>query len=138
MNYIENIQKALDSALKQFGIDNGIIISLEDISAPTDTSIPYLASFQVNTGATVSDLDTTDIRDGFYQVDINVKSGTGSAQLNKLADLLNAVFFPGAYFDFNGICVGIDDVVPSRVIVGGGWAKMALTINWNSYTARIK
>jgi hypothetical protein len=138
MNYIENIQKALDSALKDFGFDNGIIIALEDIDAPTDTSTPYLASFQINTGATVSDLDTTDIRNGFYQIDINVTSGSGSSAINKLADQLNGIFFPGAYFNFNGTCVGIDDVVPSRVIVGGGWSKMALTINWNSYTSRIK
>ena len=138
MNYIENIQKTLDIALKQFGVDNGIIIALEDIDAPTDTSIPYLSSFQINTGATVSDLDTTDIRNGFYQIDINVKSGIGSAPINRLADQLNAIFFPGAYLNFNGVCVGIDDVIPSRVIVGGGWAKMALTINWNSFTARIK
>ena len=137
MNFIENIQKTLDIAAKQFGVDNAIIVALEDIDAPTDTSIPYLASFQINTSATVSDLGTTDIRSGFYQVDINVKSGTGSAQLNKLADKLNQVFYSGATFTFLTECVQIEDVVPSRVIVGGGWAKMALTINWNSYTKRI-
>ena len=125
MNYIENIQKALDIALKQFGLDNAIIVALEDIDAPTDTSIPYLASFQFDTDATVSDLDTTDIRSGFYQVDINYKTGIGSAPLNRMADKLNQVFHSGAYFTFGGVCVGIDDVVPGRAIPGGGWAKMA-------------
>ena len=143
---IEYIQKSLDIALKQFGIDNGIIIALEDIDAPTDTSVPYLASYQINTGATVSDLGTTYVRTGFYQVDVNYKEGSGSAVFNRMLDLINQTFNSGASFTFSGVCVEILDVQPSVLIIGGGlsgqsgsagWAKHALTINWSSYTARI-
>ncbi len=136
MNYIENIQKALDVALKEFGTDNSIVIALEDIDAPTDTSIPYLASFQQNAAATVSDLGTTDVRTGFYQVDINIKHGQGSAPTNRLADSLNEVFYSGATFSFDTACVQIEDVTPGSIVVDGGWAKMSITINWNSYTKR--
>ena len=137
MNYIENIQKALDVALKQFGVDNAIIIALEDIDAPTNTSEPYLSSFQNDTTATTADLGTTDIREGFYQIDINIKHGLGSAPSNKIADKLNQVFKQGAVFYFGDVCVQIEDVVPGRLIPGGGWAKKPVTVNWNSYTAKI-
>jgi hypothetical protein len=137
MNYIEDIQKALDIALKQFGVDNGIIVALADDDYVTDTSIPYLSSNNINTGATTADLGTTDIRSGFYQIDINYKFGSKSSLINSMADKLNAIFHSGSSFSFGGACVGIDDVVPDRIIVGGGWAKMPLTVNWFSYTAKI-
>ena len=43
----EAIQKALDVALKSFGIANSITVALENINAPTDTGIPYLAGFML-------------------------------------------------------------------------------------------
>lgn len=136
MNFIENIQKALDIALKQFGVDNGIIVALEDINAPTDTSIPYLSSFQNNASVATSELGTNDIRNGFYQIDINYEHGLGSTLLNRMADNLNAVFYNGATFDFSGVCVVIENVEPGVIIVGGGWAKLPVTINWNSRTTQ--
>jgi hypothetical protein len=137
MSNITSIQKALDIALKQFGIDNNIIVALNNINAPTDVKIPFLASFQLNTGVESADLGHSDFRGGVYQVDINYASHKGTPPLNKMADLLNELFKAGATFTFNSVCVNIDSCEPTRIQVQNGWATMPLNINWNSYTTKL-
>jgi hypothetical protein len=137
MGNITNIQKALDKTLKQFGVDNGVDIALNNVDAPTDTSIPFLASTQINTGVAVADLGTTDIRGGIYQININYASHTSTAPFNKMADLLNETFKAGACFYHGGVCVSIDTCEPTQVLPNNGWGVMPLTITWSSYTARL-
>ena len=137
MGNITNIQKALDKALKAFGTTNGIVIALNNVDAPTDTSIPFLASSQVNVSVESSDLGTTDVRNGFYQVNINYASHTSTAPVNKMADLLNETFKAGASFNHGGVCVNILTCEPTQTIPKDGWAVMPLTITWSSYTARL-
>lgn len=137
MGNITSIQKALDIAFVQFGIDNSIQTALEDIDAPTSTDTPYLSSFNFPVLVGVKDLATTDQRTGFYQVDINYASHLGAAQRNKMADLLNETFFSGVVFSHGGACVIIGDVIPSPSIPNGGWTKTSLTINWSLNTNRI-
>jgi hypothetical protein len=137
MGNITDIQKALDKTLKQFGIDNGIEIALNNVDMPTDTSKPFLASTQINTGVAVADLGTSDMREGFYQININYASHTSTAPLNKMADLLNEAFKAGANFFHGGVCVNILTCEPTQIIPNNGWAVLPLTINWSSYTARL-
>jgi hypothetical protein len=137
MGAITKIQKALDKTLIQFGIDNSIVIALNSIDAPTDTSIPFLASTQINIGVEVADLGTSDIRGGIYQVNINYESHIGTPDFNKMADLLNETFKAGANFFHGGVCVNITSCEPTQILINNGWGVMPLTINWDSYTARL-
>ena len=137
MRYITDIQKALDKALKQFGVDNSINIALDNIDAPTDTSTPFLASRQINVAVETADLGTSDARSGFYQIDIYYASHTGTPPFNKMADLLNATFKSGACFYHNGVCVSIDSCEPTQILINNGWGVLPLNINWSSYTARL-
>lgn len=133
----EDTTKAFDKPFKQFGTDNSIKACLENIDAPTDTSTPFLSSFMLTGDVEEADLSVNEFREGIYQVDINYASHLGSASINKMADLLNAVFKTGACFDFNDICLCVTSVTLSPLIVSGGWAKRSLSINWNTYTARL-
>jgi len=137
MGAITKIQKALDKTLIQFGVDNSIVIALNNIDAPTDTSIPFLASTQINAGVEVADLGTSDARNGIYQVNINYESHIGTPNFNKMADLLNETFKAGANFYHGGVCVMIDSFEPTQILVNNGWGTLPLNITWSSWTARL-
>ena len=137
MGNITSIQKALDITLMQFGSDNSIDVALNNIDAPTDTSKPFLASFQLNTLVEVADLGTSDARNGIYQVNINYASHKGTPIINKMADLLNETFKAGACFYHDSVCVMIDSFEPTQILVNDGWAVLPLNITWSSHTARL-
>lgn len=137
MGYFEDLTKAFDIPLVAFGVDNGIAVALENIDAPTNTSIPYLASYMLLADTEQADLFFTEQRAGIYQVDINVASTKGSAPINKMADLLNTAFKAGKSFQRNAICAEVQSVSLGPLIVENGWAKRPLTINFIAFTARI-
>lgn len=137
MGYFEDLTKAFDVPLMTFGSTNGVPVALENIDAPTSTDTPYLASYMLLADTEQADLFWTEQRAGIYQVDINVASVKGSAPINKMADLLNAVFKAGATFKRNDICAEVQSVSLGPLIVQNGWAKRPLTINFIAFTARI-
>jgi len=137
MGNITNIQKALDKTLKKFGVDNGIEVALSNIDEKTDTSIPFLEGVQINTGNDTADLGVTDIRGGFYQVNIRYSSHTGSSSFNKMADLLEETFAKGKSFYHGGLCVNITSFVPGDLLTNNGWGVFPVTINWDCYTAQL-
>lgn len=137
MGYFEDLTKAFDIPLVAFGVDNGIAVALENIDAPTNTSIPYLASYMLLADTEQADLFFTEQRAGIYQIDINVASTKGSAPINKMADLLNTAFKAGKSFQRNAICAEVQSVSLGPLIVENGWAKRPLTINFIAFTARI-
>lgn len=137
MGYFEDLTKAFDVPLMTFGSTNGVPVALENIDAPTSTDTPYLASYMLLADTEQADLFWTEQRAGIYQVDINVASAKGSAPINKMADLLNAVFKAGATFKRNDICAEVQSVSLGPLIVQNGWAKRPLTINFIAFTARI-
>lgn len=137
MNYMTDITKALNNALIQFGIDNTIEIGLNLIDFPTDLTKPFLNGRKVPTSTGVADLGVTDIREGFYQIDINYEKGLGDIPLTEMADLLNQTFYSGASFSFGSVCVNINRVEDGPVIRQTAWATMPLTITFDAYTARI-
>jgi hypothetical protein len=137
MGAITDIQKALDGALKDFGIANSIAVALTNINAATNASQPFLASSQIPTGVGSAELGGRDLRNGFYQVDIYYKSHVGTSHHNKMADLLNATFKSGACFYHNGVCVSIDSCEPTQILINNGWGVLPLDITWSSYTARL-
>lgn len=136
-SYFEDLTKAFDIPLKAFGSENNVAVALENIDAPTSTDKPYLASYMLLADTEQADLFFTEQRAGVYQVDINSASARGSAPVNKLADLLNAVFKPGSTFTRNDICAEVQSVSLGPLIVENGWAKRPLTINFIAFTARI-
>lgn len=137
MGYFEDLTKAFDVPLMTFGSTNGVPVALENIDAPTSTDKLYLASYMLLADTEQADLFWTEQRAGIYQVDINVASAKGSAPINKMADLLNAVFKAGATFKRNDICAEVQSVSLGPLIVQNGWAKRPLTINFIAFTARI-
>lgn len=137
MGYFEDLTKAFDIALVNFGHTNSIAVALENIDAPTSTATPYLSSFMLLADTEQADLFWTEQRAGIYQIDINVSSAKGSAPINKMADLLNTAFKAGNTFQRNAICAEVQSVSLGPLIVENGWAKRPLTINFIAFTARI-
>lgn len=137
MGYFEDLTKAFDVALMNFGAANSLSVALENIDAPTSTSKPYLSGYMLLADTEQADLGFTEQRAGIYQVDINVASTLGSAPINKLADLLNQAFKAGSTFRRNAICAEVQSVSLGPLIVQNGWAKRPLSINFIAFTARI-
>ena len=136
-NYFEDLTKVFDVALMDFGIANSIKVALENIDAPTSTSTPYLASYMLLADTIQADLGYSEERAGIYQVDINYGSTLGSAEINKMADKLNALFKAGVSFTRNAICAEVQSVSLGPLIVQNGWAKRPLSINFVAYTKRL-
>ena len=136
-SYFEDLTKAFDIALVNFGSTNSIAVALENIDAPTSTATPYLASFVLLAPTEQADLGFTERRDGIFQIDINYASARGQNQINKTADLLNATFKAGATFRRNGICAEVQSVSLGPLIVQNGWAKRPLSINFIAFTERL-
>ena len=135
--FTEAIQKALDSALVAFGTANGIKVCLENVGAPTDTSVPYLAGFLLSAGVDSADLYFTDRRTGIYQIDINYASATNSAKLNQMTDKLNLAFKPSTELSRAPICLEITRFSHERITVANGWATKPVTIEWVTHTERL-
>lgn len=135
--YSEAITKAFDVALIQFGAANNIVVALEDVNAPTNTSIPYLAGFMLPAPVEDADLYFTDRRSGIYQVSINYASNLGSAKLNQMADKLNEAFKPSKSLSRGVICAEITNFSQDRVTLDNGWATKPVTIRFETYTARL-
>lgn len=133
----EDLQKVFSVALYQFGQSNSIAVELENIGASTSTDTPFLVDFLLLAPTEQADLGINEFRQGIYQVDINYASHLGSAPLNKMADLLNSVFFAGSHITRNDICAQVESVDLGPLLVEGGWAKKPLSINFNAYTPRI-
>lgn len=137
MNYFEDLTKAFNVPLKDFGDTNGIDVFFENIHNPTSTDAPFLAAFMLNAPVVQADLGVSEYRSGIYQIDINYGEDIGSANINRMADLINQSFKTGQYLTRNDICVGIESVSLERLVIAGGWATRSMSIAWNAYTARI-
>lgn len=133
----EDIQKVFNIALYNFGQSNSIEVALENIDAPTSVDTPFLSGFLLLSPVEQADLGINEFRQGIYQVNINYASHLGSAPLNKMADLINSVFYAGEHITRNDICAQIESVDLGPLLVSGGWATKPLSINFNAYTARI-
>lgn len=137
MTYYEDLTKAFDIALMDFGATNTIKVCLENIDAPTSTTTPYLSGFMLLANTEQADLGFTEQRAGIYQVDINYASAKGSAPVNKMADLLNYAFRAGTSRTRNKICAEVQSISLGPLIVQNGWAKRPLSINFIAFTERL-
>jgi len=137
MGYFEDLTKAFDNPLIDFGGANSIAVALENIDAPTSVNTPYLASFMLLSDTEQADLFWTEQRAGVYQIDINYASTKGSAPINKMADLINVAFKAGNTFQRNAICAEVQSVSLGTLQVENGWATRSLSINFIAFTARL-
>lgn len=137
MGYFEDLTKAFDNPLIDFGSANNIAVALENIDAPTSVNTPYLASFMLLSDTEQADLFWTEQRAGVYQIDINYASTKGSASINKMADLINVAFKAGNTFQRNAICAEVQSVSLGPLQVENGWATRSLSINFIAFTARL-
>ena len=69
-----DLTKAFDVPIKQFGIDNSIIVTLENIDAPTSTDTPFLNGTMLPAPVEQADLGHSEFREGIYQIDIRNRS----------------------------------------------------------------
>ena len=134
---IENMHKALNVPLMQFGIDNNIAVALENIDAPTSTDNPYIASYLLGVDIASADLSVNESADGIYQIDVNYPSCVGSADANRMIDLLRARFPIGSYHYWGGDCFGVDELSITPLPVSDGWAKKSISLTISSFTAKL-
>ena len=135
--YFEDLPIVFNNALKTFCDAKGLACAPENNDAPTDTAVPYLASYVLLAPTEQADLGFTERRDGIFQIDINYTSARGQNEINKTADQLNATFKAGATFRRNGICAEVQSVSLGPLIVQNGWAKRPLSINFIAFTERL-
>lgn len=134
---IEDAQKAFDSPLVQFGVDNSIIVSLENIDAPTDTSIPFLSGFMLDVDLTPADVGVNESVDFIYQIDVRYPSHVGSAPTNRMIDLLRAKFPIGSYHVWGDSCFGVDELSVSPLPVDDGWSVKSISLTVSGFTPRL-
>ena len=135
--YFEDLPIVFNNALKTFCDAKGLACAPENNDAPTDTAVPYLASYVLLAPTEQADLGFTERRDGIFQIDINYTSARGQNEITKTADQLNATFKAGATFRRNGICAEVQSVSLGPLIVQNGWAKRPLSINFIAFTERL-
>ena len=137
MGFVTDMKKVMNGNLKAFGTANGIEVALNNINAPTDTSIPYLSGFMLPAPVDQADLGVNELREAIYQIDINYASHLGDTPIDEMYDLLNETFKVGAEFPFGTICVSVDAVSPGPTPIANGWATMSMSIDIHDYTARL-
>lgn len=134
----ENIQKALDTPLKtsDFG---GLPVFLENTAAVPDISTPFLTGTILPTQLFQSELGPTgtDLHDGIYQISIYYPKDTGTADLNRKADEIAAIFKSGVNFEWETTCVRLVKIERNPLRINKGWAILDLSVKWSSYILRI-
>lgn len=135
--YFHDITSVFDVAIRDFGIANTIDVARENSNYKPSVDKPYLASYVLLADTEQADLFFTERRAGILQIDINYASARGSADINKMADLLNYTFRASTAFQKNDICAEVQSVSLGPLIVENGWAKRPLSINFVAYTQRL-
>ena len=130
----EAAQKAFDTKLYQFGIDNNIAVALENVDAPTDTSIPFVSGFMLDSTLTSSSLAVSEELSFLYQIDVRYETHLGSAPINKMIDKLRQLFYISSYHYWDNECFGVNDLSVSGLRVDAGWSVKSITLTCNSYT----
>lgn len=134
---IEQLQKAFDTELMRFGLDNNIVVALENINAPTSTDTPYLAGFLLPSDIETFDLSVTESITSNYQIDVNYASALGSEKTNQMIDLLRQRFGISTYHYFDGICFGVDSLTISPLPVQNGWSQKSITLTISGYIPKL-
>jgi len=134
----ENIQKALDTPLKT-GSFGGLPVFLENTAAIPDISTPFLTGTILPTEPFQSELGPagTDLHAGVYQISVYYPKDTGSADLNRKADEIAAVFKSGVNFEWETTCVRVNKIGRHPLRINKGWAILDLSVGWSSYILRI-
>ena len=134
----EEIQKALDVSLKtsDFG---GLPIALENSAFEPDISIPFLTGTILPIQPIQAELGSTGafLHEGIYQVSVYYPKDNGSAELNRKADEIAAVFKSGVTFEWEATCVRINNIGRNPLRINKGWAILDLSIDWSSYIKRV-
>ena len=134
---ISNLYAVFDSVLWQFGIDNTIDVALQNADYSPTIENPYLAGTMLPALVEQGDLSTTERRNGIYQIDICYPSHTGTIPIAEMADKVNAIFKTGACFTFGDVCLCIESFDNGPIIIVDGWAKMPISVNWQTFTKRL-
>ena len=78
-----------------------------------------------------------DERSGIWQCDIRYPENTSMQQHWSMFTRINSHYAPGKNFTQGNTTVRIISVSPSPTVIGGGWASLPVTIEYQSYTARL-
>ena len=136
-NVIENLQKAFDGELIQFGIDNAIEVATENIDEPTDTSKPYVSGYLLDVDFSSADLGFNELASTIYQIDVNYASHTSSLVANKMIDKLRAQFKINSSHHWplvDGDCFTVTDISISNLPVNNGWARKSISLTISGFT----
>jgi hypothetical protein len=77
-----------------------------------------------------------DLHSGFMQIDFNLSHNTGRNGFLVYADTVRQQFVTGKGFTYDGTTVRITSVDRSNVRTVDGYARMSVTINWESEETR--
>lgn len=134
----EDIRKALDSALKA-GSFGGLPVTLEGSGFNPNLATPYIAAVLIPSQPVQSTLGEsgTDFHEGLYQISVYYPSATGSGVITRKADEIAVVFKSGARFEWESICVLVNNVGTNQLRFDRGWAILDLTVDYSSFVARI-
>lgn len=133
----EDIDKALNIPLKQFGDDNSIDVDFENIDYPTDNENPFLSGINLPALVEQGDLAVNEFRNGIYQIDVRIPKSSGKPEANRWADKLNAVFKTGTTFFRGDICLQVTSFEVGPMLIEGGWARLPCSVNWETFTNRL-
>lgn len=133
----ESIRKAFNVPLYQFGLDNSILVALENNDFPTNTQNPFLAGFLLPVDLLPADLAFNEIVTAIYQIDVYYPSSTDSANSDRMVDLIRTRFPIGSDHVWGDYCFSINTITPSPLPVSDGWARTAISLNFDGYTPRI-
>lgn len=78
-----------------------------------------------------------DDHSGIFQIDIRYREGTGITQHKKTADVINIQFANGKYFTDGEVSLRIENVSIAPLLIGGGWASLPMTIEYQVYSRRV-
>ena len=78
-----------------------------------------------------------DRHDGILQITLNYPLNQGRTEMDAKADQINSVFFSGKTFTENEINVRINNVGINSLAAERGFARMAMSIEYYAYSARI-
>ena len=115
------------------------VIEWENLSSEGRTlGDEYISQFWLGGNTEAGSLGDTglDQINGVYQINVNVKSGTGTARINELCDLIADQFRPRKKLTYNSVSVRIKSLSRNATTVDGAYATAVIDIEYETFTTQ--
>lgn len=129
----KEVRAALEMALVEIpGLPDEDNRSFENMNFEPNSGITWVRSFLIPLTERISSLSSNNIiiGRGLYQVDINIPTGSGTAEADELADKIKNTFKPGFRFTNSNTNVIISYAERQSGFTDGAWYRVPVTISW--------